>query len=189
MNRAQAFILAVLLPIFVPTLAKGDKIDTYIRTEIKKRQIPGLSLAVIKNGRVIKKRAYGRASVELNVPVTSNTVYQLWSLTKVFTGTAVMALVEEGKLSLEDRVGQLLPGLPPAWGEVTVRHLLTHTSGLPNIPTDSRTGALLAETRDEAMKQLTALPLLAKPGKKWNHTHTNSALLGDGHRKSIWRVL
>jgi CubicO group peptidase (beta-lactamase class C family) len=112
------------------------------------------------------------------VPATADTVYALASVTKVFTATAVMMLVEEGKLSLDDTVGKLLPQLPAEWHGVTVRQLLSHTSGLPDVIVDPRNGTWIAETQDEALQKVSRLPLQFKPGESWNYNQTNYMLLG-----------
>jgi D-alanyl-D-alanine carboxypeptidase len=154
------------------------EVADYVKSEMKKRRIPGLSLAVLRDGRPLMRQAYGLASVELGVPATADTVYQLASTTKIFTGTAVMLLVEEGKLSLDDRVTKLLPGLPPAWRDITVRHCLTHTSGLPDVVLSDDTDEVLADTLGEALRKLAVMPLLSKPGEKWEYNQTGYVLLG-----------
>src|SRR5215212_498443 len=124
---------ALLLFCFQAAL-RADTVDDFITTQMQKRHIPGLSLAVIKDGKVVKMRGYGLASVELGVPATEDSVYQIASMTKSFTATAIMMLVEEGKLGLDDKITQHLSGLPASWGEITIRHLLTHTSGVVGDP-------------------------------------------------------
>ena len=76
---------------------------------MEKRQIPGLALAVVKNGKLIKAKGYGLANVELDVSVTPDSVFELASVTKQFTATAIMMLVEEGKVGLDDKIGKYLP--------------------------------------------------------------------------------
>ena len=78
----------------------ADKVDDLVRAEMKRRQIPGLSLAVLKNGKLLKIQGYGFANLELKVPASSETLYQLASITKCFTATAIMQLVDDGKLAL-----------------------------------------------------------------------------------------
>ncbi|MDB4873984.1 MAG: Beta-lactamase [Gemmatimonadetes bacterium] len=92
--------------------------------------VPGASVIVIKNGTVVASRAYGMADLEAHVPATERTNYRLASVTKQFTATAILLLVKDGKLHLDDRVADLLPGLPTHGQPITVRHLLTHTAGL-----------------------------------------------------------
>jgi D-alanyl-D-alanine carboxypeptidase len=171
------FVLMALVPATART-AQADKVDDYIRAEMQKRYIPSLSLAVIQNGKVVKQKAYGLANVELNVPATPETVYQIASTTKTFTASAIMKLVEEGKLSLDDSVTKWLPEVPAAWSGVTVRHCLTHTSGLPDIVQDPCTLALVADTREGAIKKLASMPAPNKPGETWSYNQTGYMLLG-----------
>lgn len=91
---------------------------------------PGASVVVIHDGRVAYMRSYGLANVEEHTPATPETDYRLASLTKQFTATAIMLLVQDGKLAYDDRVIDILPGFPAYGRGITVRHLLTHTSGL-----------------------------------------------------------
>jgi CubicO group peptidase (beta-lactamase class C family) len=154
------------------------ELDAYVSREMRKRHIPGLSLAVVRDGRVIKLKGYGLASVELGVPATPETVYQLASTTKIFTGAAVTLLAQEGRLSLDDPVTKLLPELPAAWSVVTVRHCLTHTSGLPDASLSDDTDEVIAPTGPEALVKLAALPFVSAPGEKWEYNQTGYMLLG-----------
>src|ERR1043165_887783 len=112
--------------------AGGDLLDQLVSEETAARKIPGVSIAVIRNGQIIRKASYGLASVELRVPVTNSTLFHLASTTKEFTGVAIMALVEDGRLALDTSIRTYLPELPAAWQPVTIRHCLSHTSGLPD---------------------------------------------------------
>lgn len=89
-----------------------------------------LALAVVRNGQIEKSTGYGRANVEVNMPVRPDTVFQIQSIIKTFTATATMMLVKEGQTALADTITKYLPGLPQSWQDITVRHLLTHTSGI-----------------------------------------------------------
>ncbi len=102
--------------------------DTYLRGELSSKQIPGMAVCVIRNGKVELARGYGLANVELSVPASEHTAYELASLTKPFTATAIMMLVESGKVSLEDRLPKYFPTAPASWQDVSVRHLLSHTA-------------------------------------------------------------
>ena len=170
--------LSLLVLVLAPAAARPDQIDDFINAEMQKRRIPGLTLAVTRDGKVVKQKAYGLANIELNVPATPETVYQIASTTKTFTATAVLKLVEEGKLSLDDSVTKWLPEAPAAWSGVTVRHCLTHTSGLPDIVVDPCSLELVADTRKEAIEKLASLPVLAKPGETWSYNQTGYVLLG-----------
>ena len=107
-----------------------SSIDEYLQTAMQKSHVPGISVAVVQDGKLILARGYGLANVELSVPATENTVYQIASVTKTFTATAINILVDEDKLKLDDKIVARLPDLPAAWKEVTLRQLLSHTSGI-----------------------------------------------------------
>jgi hypothetical protein len=108
-------------------------IDDYIRGEMTARRIPGLALAVVRDGAVVKLQGYGVANLEHDVPVTPDTVFELASLTKQFTASAIMTLVEDGRLSSTTPSRPTSRTVPETWKAITVRHLLTHTSGLPEL--------------------------------------------------------
>src|SRR5574341_2495212 len=97
MSRTAAALAGALMLAAVAR-PSDDRIDDYIRTRMEKQRIPGLSLAVLRNGELLEAKGYGLANVELNAPATADTIYQSGSLGKQFTATAVMMLVEEGKL-------------------------------------------------------------------------------------------
>ncbi len=130
MRRALWFLIWSSLLIGLLRPASADRVDDYVKAQMAQAHIPGVSVAVVQAGRVRLMRGYGLASVELNVPATPDTVYELLSITKQFTATAILMLVEDGKLALDDPISRYLPDTPPAWNAITVRHLLTHTSGL-----------------------------------------------------------
>src|SRR5215468_5458528 len=109
-----------------------DNVDTYLRSQMQKRGIPGLQIAVVRHGKIVKLAAYGLANVQDSIPTTNQTLFTINSITKAFTGVAIMQLVEAGKLDLAARVSSYLDNLPAAWQAVTIRQLLTHTSGLPS---------------------------------------------------------
>ena len=161
-KRVRCAIVLWLAPfVLVATSAvtHADATDDYLHTEMAKKRIPGLSVAVMRDGRVVKEAAYGVASVELGAPVTLDTVYTLASMTKVFTASAIMLLVEEGRISLDEPVSKILPQLPPAWSAVTVRHCLSHTSGLPDALIDNVNMSTIAPDRDTLLDNLAQRPV------------------------------
>jgi CubicO group peptidase (beta-lactamase class C family) len=160
--------------------AAADPIDAFVHAQMEKRHIPALSLAVIRDGKAIKLQDYGRASVELDVPASAQTVYEIGSMSKQFTAAAILLLVEEGKLDLEAHVTQLLPGLPDAWSPITVRHLLTHTSGIQNFTRteDHDKKHRLAVSLPEVIATVAAQPLDFPRGSRWSYCNTGYTLLG-----------
>ena len=152
------------------------KVDEYIRTEMQAQQIPGLALAVIKDGKMIIARGYGLANVEHQVPVKPETIFQSGSMGKQFTATAVMMLVEEGKLSLDDKITKYFPDGPEAWQNITVRHLLTHTSGMTDYPPDF--DLRLDYSEDQLYQRIKKIPLAFQPGEKWSYSNLAYVMLG-----------
>src|ERR1051326_5229947 len=157
-------------------IAHADKVDDYIKDEMQKQHIPGLSLAVVREGKIVKAKGYGLANLEWNVAVTPETLFQSGSVGKQFTATAVMMLVEEGKIGLEDRISKYLEGTPEAWKEITIRHLLTHTSGVGDVYS---TLDLRQDYTEEALlKKAASVPVKFAPGEKWEYSNTGYVLLG-----------
>jgi CubicO group peptidase (beta-lactamase class C family) len=164
--------------------AQLDSVDVYIEGEMRKQGIPGLSLAVVRAGKVVKMKAFGVANVELNAPASPNTVYELQSITKSFVACGIMLLVRDGKLSLDDKITKYLSGLPVAWSEVTVRQLLGHTSGIPSFVQDQGSGqAIIAfaqkvSSSEEIVAWAAARPLKFAPGEGRKYSSTGYHLLG-----------
>ena len=114
------------------TTSLADKIDDYVKAQMEQRRIPGLALAIVKEGRAAKHEAYGLANLELKAPAHKDTVFEIGSVTKQFTAALILMLVEDGKLGLDDKVTKFFDNAPPSWKGITIRHLLTHTSGIRN---------------------------------------------------------
>jgi CubicO group peptidase (beta-lactamase class C family) len=142
-----------------------------------RQQIPGMSVAVIRNDSVLLARGYGFANLELGVPASDSTIYQSGSIGKQFTATLVLMLVEQGRLRLDDRIVRFLPEGKRRWADVTVRHLLTHTSGIPDY-TDSAVDLHRDYTEDQLVKVAATLPLAFAPGTRWSYSNTGYVLLG-----------
>lgn len=159
------------------------KVDVFIQQQIKERNIPGLSVAVMKNDKLVFSKAYGYSNLEHKVPVKENTVFSIMSTTKSFTGIATMMLVEEGKLSLDDDIGRYFSDLPQSWKPITIRQLLTHTSGISS-PTDYKkipcnVGKDVRNyERGDLIKEVACLPLLFSPGDSSSYGDTGPYLLG-----------
>ena len=105
-------------------------VDAFVTQQMKALGIPGLAVAVIKQGERVKVSTYGRANIEWNQPVTAHTNFQIASCTKLLTSTLVLKTIYAGKLRLEDPISNYLDSLPASWRAIQVKHLLTHSSGL-----------------------------------------------------------
>jgi CubicO group peptidase (beta-lactamase class C family) len=179
MKLKTRFVPVLLLFLSVTCLAQDGaaaKVDEYIRTEMQAQQIPGVSLAVIKNGEIVLARGYGLANVEHQVPVKPETIFQSGSMGKQFTATAVMMLVEDGKLSLEDPITKYFTDAPESWNKITVRHLLTHTSGMTDYPADF--DLRRDYTEDELVQRVKTIPLAFQPGERWSYSNLGYVMLG-----------
>ncbi|MEO6589009.1 MAG: serine hydrolase domain-containing protein [Pyrinomonadaceae bacterium] len=158
--------------------AKADAMDEYVRAQMRERHVPGAAIAVIKNGKIVKSEGYGLANVELNVPATKETVFEIGSVSKQITAAAIMLLVEEGKINLDEKISKYLPSAPETWKNVTVRNLLTHTSGIKSYTGLSGFELTKRLKRDEFVKAIGAYPLEFEPGERYIYSNSGYNLLG-----------
>ena len=107
-----------------------DAVDRFVDAEMARKHVPGVALAVVRDGKVIKARGYGVADLEHNIPVTPQTVFKIGSVSKQFLATGIMLLVQEGRLGIDDPVAKFVDDAPESWRGITMRHFLTHTSGV-----------------------------------------------------------
>jgi len=173
-------LIAAIVAFLVTPTARADRIDSLLETQLKKQEIPGLALAVVRDGKLTKAKGYGLADVELKVPVTKRSVFQWASITKQFTATAIMLLAQDGKLKLDDPISRYYAKAPAAWSNVTVRHLLTHTSGIKGYTELPNFFATVRKDYgpEEVVGLVTDLPLDFSPGEKWAYSNTGYFLLG-----------
>jgi CubicO group peptidase (beta-lactamase class C family) len=143
---------------------------------MQREKIPGLSLLVARDGKIVRAQGYGFANVELQVPVKPETVFQSGSVGKQFTATAVMMLVEEGKLGLDDPITKYLKGVPATWNEVTIRELLSHTAGFTDYP--EKFDFRKDHTEEQLLKIVEGIPLAFPPGTKWSYSNLGYLTLG-----------
>ncbi|MEO8116884.1 MAG: serine hydrolase [Bacteroidota bacterium] len=158
--------------------AQTDSIDFFLKNEMQKRGIPGLQVAIVQNGKIIKTGNYGLSNVQDSIPVDSRTLFTINSITKAFTGIAIMQLVEAGKLNLSSPVSAYLDNLPDNWKPVTIQQLLSHTSGIPDIVDEEEAVLISPFGLQASWKQIQTLPMDFKPGEKFSYNQTNYLLLG-----------
>ncbi|HYT54451.1 MAG TPA: serine hydrolase domain-containing protein [Verrucomicrobiae bacterium] len=152
-----------------------DRVREFVEPYLKEKQIPGCAIMVRKDGKTVHCAGYGIANLEHNVPVTTETVFQSGSIGKQFTAMAIMLLVKDGKLALDDAVSKYL-NVPKTWSDITVRHVLNHTSGLGDYP---ETFSLQRDySEDELLKMVVAQPLSFEPGSKWEYSNLGYVTLG-----------
>jgi CubicO group peptidase (beta-lactamase class C family) len=160
------------------------QVDQFVRAEMQRERVPGVAIGIVSKGELIAAKGYGDANVELRVPVTPATMFQSGSVGKQFTAVAVMLQVEEGRLALDDSIMKYFPDAPASWRPITIRHLLTHTSGIPDYTESlvdrSSPGIDFRRdyTEDELSKAAFSLPLQFEPGSRWSYSNTGYLLLG-----------
>lgn len=156
-------------------------IDSVAQAAVAEHRVAGVSVAVAKNGRIVLAKGYGFADLENDVPATAETVYRIGSITKQFTSAAIMRLMEQGKLTLDDTIQKFLPQFPTQGHRVTVRQLLNHTSGIKSytslgpkwqrrVRLDLEPDSLVAVFADE--------PFDFKPGEAYRYNNSGYFLLG-----------
>jgi len=164
------------------TLAEAA--DAYLKTVVSSARIPGMAVCVVRRGNVVLAKGYGLANIELSVPASAHTIFELASLTKTFTAVAIMMLAEEGRISLDDRLPKYFAGAPASWTNVSVEHLLRHASGFGDffaIP-ELRSRSDFAWEREiestDLVPILFRVPIQSEPGKKWSYSNLGYYLLG-----------
>lgn len=173
-------LLALSVMNCAPYSLKPPAINTIdnLFADYNKAGSPGASVAIVSHGKVVFRKAYGFADVGQTVPAKPETNYRLASVTKQFTATAVLMLVDRGKLSLDSRLTEVLPGAPQYTRNITVRHLLTHTSGLVDyedlIP-DSQTVQVLDRDVLALLNKIDSVYF--PPGAKYKYSNSGYALL------------
>ena len=163
-----------------PLAAQGPQLDLvgqYVTAVMQRQKIPGLSVAILRGDSILLARGYGFANLEHRVPASDSTVYQSGSLGKQFTAAAVGMLARQGRLRVDDRITKWFPEGKGVWDSITVRQLLTHTSGVPDY-TDSLIDLRKDYTDDQLVRLAAGLPLDFPAGESWSYSNTGYLLLG-----------
>ncbi len=144
---------------------------------MEKQKIVGLTLAVIKNGQPIVNKGYGLANVEHNVPVTSETAIRIGSVSKQFLATAIIKLLQDGKLSIEDPVHKYFPDAPETWRPITIKNLMSHTAGLKS--EGSAYDNFKIQPDSNIIKSAYKEPLVFRPSEKYQYSNLGYFMLAD----------
>nr|MCU0366897.1 beta-lactamase family protein [Bacteroidales bacterium] len=180
--------LMLIITAFVSVDAAAQKINTKQLTAEYDRMLSekfrqgetGCAALVAKDGQIIYKKAFGMADLELNVPMQPDMVFRIGSITKQFTAVAILQLMEQGKLSLQDDITKYIPDYPTHGYNITIEHLLTHTSGIKsytNVP-EFQKYVRQDMKPEEAINTFRNLPMEFAPGTKWNYNNSGYFLLG-----------
>lgn len=168
-------LLAVLLFAGFAGGLRADAIDDYITAEMSRQHVPGLALAVMRHGQLVRMQGYGFANLEHHVPVHPDTLFETGAVGMQFTAVATMLLVEDGKIRLDDSVRKYLPDAPRTWAPITIRNLLNHTSGLPATPN----GEFRRDyTDDELLRIIYKQELNFPAGTRWHFSYADYVTLG-----------
>ncbi|HJS53029.1 MAG TPA: serine hydrolase domain-containing protein [Chitinophagaceae bacterium] len=173
--KSKMIILFLLAPILVA--GQSDSTDLIVQQMMKEQKIAGLALAVIRNGKPVVNKGYGLANVEHNVPVTPATVIRLGSVSKQFFATAILKLMEDGKLSIDDPVNKFFPDAPETWNPIQVKHLMSHTSGLKREGPAYDNSVIQPDL--VIIKSAYSLPLDFKTGEKYQYCNLAYFMLAE----------
>jgi D-alanyl-D-alanine carboxypeptidase len=160
-----------------PLPVTPDHVDAFVEAEMARRHIPGLSLAVVKAGTIVKAKGYGLADVKRGERVTPETVFRIASVSKQFVAAGIMLLAQDGKLAIDDPVSKHLPRPPSSWDSITLRHLLTHTSGMPRESPAYMGSKVLADS--VILQSAYGQALLFPPGTSWTYSNLGYFVLAD----------
>jgi len=175
----QSFLILFFLSLsfsgFCQKTEQTKSIDNYLTEVMKTYEIPGLAVGVVKNDKIIFQKYYGRENLESDKKVDSNSLFRVYSTTKLITNVAVFQLIEKGQLSLEDKISKYVDNLPKEWQDVKIKNLLSHSSGIPDfaryedISADASNAEVFARLANEKMEFET--------GNQFSYNQTNFMLL------------
>jgi CubicO group peptidase (beta-lactamase class C family) len=174
----RSFFCFILLLFSIAIEAQQlDEIDKLVAKQVNDQKITGLSIGIIVNGKIVMAKGYGLANVEHKIPASENTVYKIGSLSKQVVATAVMTLVQSGKIKLTDNVTNYFKDAPASWAGITIRHLLNHTSGLVR---ESPAFQPMQVQHDTVLiKAAYKLPLVFPTGTRWQYCNLGYFMLAD----------
>lgn len=174
----QAFLILFFLNFsflgFCQKTQQTKAIDNYLTEVMKTFEIPGMAVGVVKNDKIIFQKYYGRENLESEKKVDANSLFRVYSTTKLITNVAVFQLIEKGQLSLEDNISKYLDNLPKEWQDVKIKNLLSHSSGIPdferhNLPTDI--------SNSEVFERLSKEKMEFETGNQYSYNQTNYMML------------
>jgi len=171
------FLVAISFSQHLFGQSPSDSIDLFIKEKMTQLKIPGLQLAIVKNGKLEKLSYYGLANIEHNVRTTSESIFSINSMTKAFVGVAIMQLQEQGKLKVDDQISQYIDDIPNEWRKISLRQLLGNISGLPN-NINEKEQVIGDGTEENNWEMVKKLPMEFKPGERFSYNQTGYYILG-----------
>ena len=177
MARRSHAVLIATLAVAATALVRADGVDDFVKARLKERNIPGTSIAVVHRGRLVKSEGYGLVDLENNIAARPDTVFKIGSTSKQFIAAGIMLLVQDGKLRVDDAVSRHLPESPTSWQDITLRHLLTHTSGL--VREGPGFDFFKVQPDQDVIASAYSVPLRFKPGGKWEYSNLGYFILAE----------
>ncbi|WET50394.1 serine hydrolase [Chryseobacterium indologenes] len=175
----KQFILTIALSISITAYTQNNNqsvfIDQYVKEVMATNQIPGLAIGVIKDGQIIFQQYYGKENLENDKKVDSESIFRIYSTSKLMSNVGAFQLIEKGQLSLEDNISKYLENLPQEWQEVKVKHLLTHSSGIPNLIAFNEIS--IDDSNAKVIERLAKEKMDFKTGNEFRYNQTNYFLL------------
>lgn len=180
----QIFTLIILITLLISCSSKSKynnstekKVTEFLNNSIRKDSIPGLQVVVIKNSEIKFSKALGFSNVPFSVKTEKNTLFSINSISKIFASTAILQLAEKGKLNISDSISKHINELPKTWNHITIKQLLSHISGLPDIE-NPKNGELISKKGvDSAWVKLKKMPHEFKSGDNFSYNATNYLLI------------
>src|SRR6202142_2222021 len=169
--------IAVVISLLHAPMLRADDIDDYLKAQMRWERIPGLSIVVVRDGQILRAGGHGFSNLETETPAGADTVYKMGSLSKQFLAAGLLVLVQDGKVGVDDPVNKYLPDVPEAWKPITVRNLLTHTSGIAR---DSPAfDPLKLQPDDEVVRAVYSQPLQFPPGSRFAYSNLNCSCVAE----------
>src|SRR5882724_6953032 len=164
---------------FCVAQSQVPRMEEIVQSHVSSKQFMG-SVLVTQDGKTLLDKGYGYANLEWQIPDSPEVKFRLGSVTKQFTAASILLLEERGKLNTDDLVKKLMPDAPAAWDKITIFHLLTHTSGIPNFTgfPDYPSQEPFATTPEKLVARFRDKPLDFQPGEKWSYSNSGYVLLG-----------
>jgi CubicO group peptidase (beta-lactamase class C family) len=166
-----------LILLTISCLVRADEIDAYLQAQMAWQHIPGLSVMITRDRHLVKAKGYGLANVETGTPATAETKFKLASLSKQFVAAGIMILVQDGRLHLSDSITNYLEDVPEAWKVITIRHLLTHTSGI--VKDSAAFDPYKAQPDIDIIRSVYSVPLQFQPGDAWSYSNIGYYVLAE----------
>ncbi|SDI90284.1 serine hydrolase domain-containing protein [Chryseobacterium jejuense] len=170
-----ALALSVSIVAYAQKTDQSALIDQYVKEVMAINQIPGLAIGIIKDDQIIFQQYYGKETLENDKKVDSNSMFRIYSTSKLMSNIAAFQLIEKGQLSLEDKISKYLENLPKEWQEVQVKNLLTHSSGIPNLIAFNDISA--NDSNAQVIERLSKEKMDFKTGQQFSYNQTNYFLL------------